>query len=60
MIYAPTALSGLEMGLVDSCPEATTLFKVLILTPVLFLQSLHRIPQSEDASGVLPLPAGGT
>ncbi|MPC99853.1 hypothetical protein E2C01_095295 [Portunus trituberculatus] len=27
---------------------------------VLFLQSLHRIPQSKGASGVLPLSVGGT
>ncbi|MPC94968.1 hypothetical protein E2C01_090160 [Portunus trituberculatus] len=27
---------------------------------VLFLQSLHRIRQSKGASGVLPLPVGGT
>ncbi|MPC75734.1 hypothetical protein E2C01_070128 [Portunus trituberculatus] len=26
---------------------------------VLFLQSLHRIPQSKGAPGTLPLPAGG-
>ncbi|MPC53051.1 hypothetical protein E2C01_046935 [Portunus trituberculatus] len=33
---------------------------VSFLYLVLFLQSLHRISQSEGASGVLPLPVGGT
>ncbi|MPC46012.1 hypothetical protein E2C01_039719 [Portunus trituberculatus] len=37
-------------------PPITISFMYLVL----FLQSLRRIPQSEGASGVLPVPAGGT
>ncbi|MPC46730.1 hypothetical protein E2C01_040456 [Portunus trituberculatus] len=33
---------------------------ILFLYLVLFLQSLHRIPQSEGAFGVLPLQVWGT